>query len=46
MSFDAVYSYLIDLTWFFLVGWIVLLASAYVMAFNSDWIQRITRNFK
>jgi hypothetical protein len=36
MSFDVVYSYLIDLTWFFLGGWILLLATAYVLVFTGD----------
>jgi hypothetical protein len=36
MSFDAAYSYLIDLTWFFLGGWVLLLATAYVLAFADD----------
>lgn len=38
MSFDEIYSYLIGLTWFFLGGWVVLLATAYLMAFNNDGI--------
>jgi hypothetical protein len=36
MSFDAVYSYLIGLTWFFLGGWVLLLATAYVLVFTGD----------
>ena len=36
MSFDVVYSYLIDPTWFFLGGWILLLATAYVLVFNGN----------
>jgi len=46
MNPDALYSYLIDLTWFFLTSWIVLLATAYVMAFNDNWLQRITRGLR
>jgi hypothetical protein len=42
MSFDVMYSYLIDLTWFFLGGWVVLLATAYILAFNGDWMHQIT----
>jgi hypothetical protein len=42
MSFDAMYSYLIDLAWFFLGGWVVLLAAAYIMAFSSDWMHQTT----
>ncbi|HYA23451.1 MAG TPA: hypothetical protein VEF05_04780 [Terriglobales bacterium] len=38
MSFDVAYSYLIDLTWFFLGGWVLLLATAYVLAFTGDGI--------
>jgi len=36
MSFDVVYSYLIDLTWFFLGSWVVLLAAVYVLAFAGE----------
>lgn len=43
MSFDAMYSYLIGLTWFFLGSWVVLLATAYIMAFNGDWSQESPR---
>jgi hypothetical protein len=46
MSADALYSYLIDLTWFFLTSWIVLLATACLIAFNGDWLQRTTRGPK
>jgi hypothetical protein len=46
MSFDAIYSYLIGLTWFFLASWVLLLATAYIIAFNSDWIQKITKDTK
>ena len=35
MSFDVLYSYLIDLTWFFLGSWVVLLATAGVVAFSN-----------
>ncbi|HXZ31906.1 MAG TPA: hypothetical protein VEH30_06465 [Terriglobales bacterium] len=46
MSSDVLYSYLIDLTWFFLSSWVVLLAAACLVAFNGDWLQRTTRNLK
>jgi hypothetical protein len=36
MTFDTMYSCLIDLTWFFLGSWVVLLVSAYVLAFSKD----------
>lgn len=36
MNFELVYSFLIDATWFFLAGWIVILLAAYVMAFGRD----------
>ena len=39
MSFDVMYTYLIDLTWFFLGSWIVLLAAAYLLAFPGDRIR-------
>lgn len=33
MNLDVVYSYIIDSTWFFLGGWVVLLLAAGVVAF-------------
>jgi len=44
MSFDAAYSYLIDLTWFFLGGWVLLLVMAYVLAFIADELPETVRN--
>lgn len=44
MSFDAVYSYLMDLTWFFLGGWILLLATAYFLVFTGDRARRAVRD--
>lgn len=35
MSFDVLYSYLIDLAWFFLGSWVVLLATAGIVAFSN-----------
>jgi hypothetical protein len=46
MSFDALYSYLIDATWLFLGSWIVLLAAASIVAFNSDWPEKAGKNAK
>jgi hypothetical protein len=46
MSVDAVYSYLIDLTWFFLGSWVVLLAAAYVVAFAGDRIHGSAKDGK
>jgi len=46
MSFDALYSYLIEATWLFLGSWIVLLTAAYVIAFNSDWFEKIGKDPK
>jgi len=46
MSFDLAYSYLIDLTWFFLGGWILLLATACVLAFTSDPIREAAKGAK
>jgi hypothetical protein len=43
MSFDVVYSYLIDLTWFFLGSWVVLLATASVLAFTGDQIRKTAK---
>jgi hypothetical protein len=36
MNVDLVYSYLIDLTWFFLGSWVVVLLTAAAVAF-ADW---------
>jgi hypothetical protein len=36
MSFEVVYSYLIDLAGFFLGSWVVFLLAAYTRAFGSD----------
>ena len=36
---DAVYVYLIASSWFFLVGWVVLLLVAYALAFRGDVAQ-------
>ena len=33
---NAVYVYLIASSWFFLVGWVVLLLVAYALAFRGD----------
>jgi hypothetical protein len=33
---NAVYAYLIASTWFFLLGWVVLLLVAYALAFRGD----------
>jgi len=41
MSFDQMYSYLIDLTWLFLGSWIALLGTAYVAVFNPGWIRKV-----
>ena len=46
MSFDSLYSYLIDATWLFLGSWIVLLTAAYILAFNSDWSEKASKNAK
>ena len=42
MSFDLAYSFLIALTWFFLGSWVVLLATAYVLAFTGDRLPTTT----
>ena len=34
---DVVYSYLMDISWFFLSSWVVLLVLACVAAFRHDW---------
>ncbi len=36
MNFDQMYSYLIDVTWFFLGTWVLLLLAAYAAAFGRD----------
>ncbi|HLW87439.1 MAG TPA: hypothetical protein VKR57_03035 [Terriglobales bacterium] len=36
MSFEIVYSYLIDSAGFFLGSWVVFLLAAYARAFGSD----------
>ena len=36
---NAVYGYLIASSWFFLLGWIVLLLVAYALAFQGDVAQ-------
>lgn len=36
MNVDVVYSYLIDLTWFFVGVWVLLLTTAAIVAF-ADW---------
>jgi len=36
MSLDVLYSYLIDSSWFFLGGWVVMLLVAYIAAFRRD----------
>lgn len=46
MSFDVAYSYLIDLTWFFLGGWILLLMTAYILAFAGDRIAEMVKGKK
>jgi hypothetical protein len=46
MSFDSLYTYLIDATWLFLGSWIVLLAAAYIAAFNGDGSDKIRKNAK
>lgn len=46
MSTDALYSYLIGVTWFFLASWVVLLTTACLIAFNGDWLERTTREPK
>jgi len=46
MSFDVVYSYLIDLTWFFLGSWVALLAAAYVLAFPGDQMRSTSKDAK
>jgi hypothetical protein len=38
---NAVYVYLIASSWFFLLGWVVLLLVAYVLAFRGDSAQEI-----
>jgi hypothetical protein len=38
---NAVYVYLIASSWFFLLGWVVLLLVAYVLAFSGDSAQEI-----
>ena len=38
---NAVYVYLIASSWLFLLGWIVLLLVAYVLAFRGDSAQEI-----
>jgi hypothetical protein len=39
LTFDSMYSYLMDVTWFFLGTWVVLLTTASIVAFSSDWPQ-------
>jgi hypothetical protein len=46
MSFDTLYSCLIDATWLFLGSWIVLLTAAYIVAFNSDWSENAGKSTK
>jgi hypothetical protein len=46
MSFDVIYSYLIDLTWFFLGSWVILLAAAYFAAFSRDGIHERAKGMK
>lgn len=36
MNIDVVYAWLIDSTWLFLGSWVVLLLTAYVVAFRHD----------
>ncbi len=36
---NAVYVYLIASSWFFLLGWVVLLLVAYAVAFQGDIVQ-------
>jgi hypothetical protein len=36
MNVDVAYSLLIDLAWFFLGSWVVLLAAAYVLVFDES----------
>lgn len=38
---NAVYVYLIASSWFFLLGWVVLLLVAYVLAFRGDSVQEV-----
>jgi hypothetical protein len=40
MTFDRMYSYLIDLAWFFLGSWVALLGTMYVAVFNPGWMRR------
>jgi hypothetical protein len=46
MSFDEAYSLLIALTWFFLGSWVVLLATASVLAFTGDRIRETAKDTK
>lgn len=36
MNFDLMYGYLIDVTWFFLGTWVLLLLAAYAATFVRD----------
>jgi hypothetical protein len=43
MNLEMVYSYLIDSTWFFLGGWVVLLLTAGVVAFTPTERDSVSR---
>jgi hypothetical protein len=43
MNMERVYSYLIDSTWFFLGGWVVLLLTAGVAAFAPTEPDAVSR---
>jgi hypothetical protein len=43
MNLEMVYSYLIDSTWFFLGGWVVLLLTAGVVAFTPTEQDSVSR---
>jgi hypothetical protein len=43
MNLETVYAYLIDSTWFFLGGWVVLLLTAGVVAFSPTERDAVSR---
>lgn len=40
MSVENFYSYVMGSTWFFLIGWVILLLAAWLAVFRQDWSER------
>jgi len=40
MNVESFYSYVMSSTWFFLIGWVIVLLAACLAAFRQDWSGR------